>query len=142
MRRNLQENGVVRGRICVENSPKWLSMKMLWRWGAGCSEACIDGGSLTRSCKICDGVSGTERSEFEEALVVDCKVSSFMLPTCGTGADSDLFIRDVIERNNDVSQTMAIIKDCSLKIEDILPYFPDFVRIGEFKVHLDISLGM
>jgi len=29
---------------------------------------------------------------------------------------------------------MEILKETDLKIEDVLPFFPDFVKIGSFKV--------
>jgi hypothetical protein len=40
----------------------------------------------------------------------------------------------VIENGSPIATAMSLLKECDLKLEDILPYFPDFVRIGDFKV--------
>ena len=43
--------------------------------------------------------------------------------------------RHVVEKERDIEKAMSVLKDTEhLKIEDILPFFPDFVRIGDFKV--------
>ncbi|KAL7635941.1 UNVERIFIED_CONTAM: hypothetical protein RMT77_013758 [Armadillidium vulgare] len=40
----------------------------------------------------------------------------------------------VIEKEQDVARALEVLKECSLiKIEDILPFFPDFVTINQFK---------
>ena len=47
----------------------------------------------------------------------------------------------VITELNDIPQAMDILKECEvIHVEDILPYFPDFVRIGEFKDEICESL--
>jgi len=46
----------------------------------------------------------------------------------------------IIQTGNDMKAAMALIKDCNLKLEDILPYFPDFARIGDFKDEICASL--
>ena len=43
--------------------------------------------------------------------------------------------RHVVEEEKDVKRAMAFLHECDLlKIEDILPFFPDFVTIDHFKV--------
>ena len=39
----------------------------------------------------------------------------------------------VVTNENDIKQAMAFLQDCHglVKVEDILPFFPDFVTIGE-----------
>ncbi|EDV25490.1 uncharacterized protein TRIADDRAFT_55631 [Trichoplax adhaerens] len=52
-----------------------------------------------------------------------------------------LIARHVIEEKNDIKQAMDFLKDCDLlKIEDILPFFPDFVTIDHFKDAICSSL--
>ena len=41
----------------------------------------------------------------------------------------------MVQEKNDIKQAMEFLKECpSVKIEDILPFFPDFVTIDHFKV--------
>lgn len=47
----------------------------------------------------------------------------------------------VTENGKDISKAMSILKECDLlRLEDILPYFPDFVKIGDFKDEIIKSL--
>jgi len=40
----------------------------------------------------------------------------------------------VVKQNNDIEQAMRFLEECKfIKIEDILPFFPDFVTIDHFK---------
>ena len=43
--------------------------------------------------------------------------------------------RYVVQDKNDIKQAMAFLRECDglVKIEDILPFFPDFVTIDHFK---------
>ena len=43
----------------------------------------------------------------------------------------------VVTNENDIKQAMAFLQDCHglVKVEDILPFFPDFVTIGENELH-------
>lgn len=46
-----------------------------------------------------------------------------------------------MEQNNDMEQAMHFLEECSfIKIEDILPFFPDFVTIDHFKDAVCASL--
>lgn len=39
-----------------------------------------------------------------------------------------------MKQNNDIEQAMRFLEECKfIKIEDILPFFPDFVTIDHFK---------
>ena len=43
--------------------------------------------------------------------------------------------RHVVEEEKDIKRAMEFLHECDLlKIEDILPFFPDFVTIDHFKV--------
>jgi hypothetical protein len=53
-----------------------------------------------------------------------------------------LIARDVVAKN-DMHAAMRILarcSDCALRIEDLLPIFPDFVRIGDLKAEICTSL--
>lgn len=54
-----------------------------------------------------------------------------------------LFIsaQHVVEQQNDIAQAMKFLEQCDLiKIEDILPFFPDFTTIDHFKDAICSSL--
>jgi hypothetical protein len=43
--------------------------------------------------------------------------------------------RYVVETEKDMKKATELLSECSLlKIEDILPFFPDFITIDDFKV--------
>jgi len=50
--------------------------------------------------------------------------------------------RHVVEKERDVQHAMTFLQDCAplLKIEDVLPFFPDFVTIDRFKSAICASL--
>eukprot|EP01132_Coremiostelium_polycephalum_P007999 gene7999-9842_t len=49
--------------------------------------------------------------------------------------------RHVVEKDNNIKEAMEFLKHCPLlKIEDILPFFPDFTVIDDFKVEICKSL--
>lgn len=49
----------------------------------------------------------------------------------------------VMESERNVQKAMEVLKDCKqLKIEDILPFFPDFVVIDPFQEHIQQSLEL
>jgi len=46
-----------------------------------------------------------------------------------------LTARHVVEKEKDVKRAMEFLRESDLlKIEDILPFFPDFITIDHFKV--------
>ena len=49
--------------------------------------------------------------------------------------------RHVVEEEKDIKRAMEFLHECDLlKIEDILPFFPDFVTIDHFKVRLIVAV--
>lgn len=47
----------------------------------------------------------------------------------------------MVKQNNDIEQAMHFLEECKfIKIEDILPFFPDFVTIDHFKDAVCLSL--
>lgn len=49
--------------------------------------------------------------------------------------------RHVVEKENDIKKAMAFLKECDLlKIEDVLPFFSDFVLIDDFKDEICMAL--
>jgi len=53
-----------------------------------------------------------------------------------------LIARHVIAHESDISKAMSILKSCDgVQLEQILPFFPDFVRIGDFKDEIARSLS-
>jgi len=51
-----------------------------------------------------------------------------------------LVARSVIEKGENVGKAMAILKECGLKFEDVLPFFPERTKIGDFKDEVIQSL--
>ncbi|XP_067928521.1 vacuolar protein sorting-associated protein 18 homolog [Watersipora subatra] len=50
--------------------------------------------------------------------------------------------RHVVEKQQNIDDAMKVLKECDLlKIEDILPFFPDFVTIDKFKEAITKSLA-
>jgi hypothetical protein len=48
-----------------------------------------------------------------------------------------------MENEHNVQKAMEVLKDYpELKIEDILPFFPDFVQIDPFQEHIQHSLEL
>lgn len=44
--------------------------------------------------------------------------------------------KHVVKEKNDIKRAMEFLQECDLiQIEDILPFFPDFVTIDHFKVN-------
>ena len=53
-----------------------------------------------------------------------------------------LIAKRIISTHSDsISTAMALLQDCGrLSLEDLLPFFPDFVQIGELKTEIARSL--
>jgi hypothetical protein len=43
-----------------------------------------------------------------------------------------LIARHVINKEKDIARAMEILKECDVQLEQILPFFPDFVKIGQW----------
>lgn len=49
--------------------------------------------------------------------------------------------KHIVQENKDIKSALEFLKQSNLlKIEDILPFFPDFVLIDDFKVKANIIL--
>eukprot|EP01126_Amoeba_proteus_P054890 TRINITY_DN6774_c1_g1_i1.p1 TRINITY_DN6774_c1_g1~~TRINITY_DN6774_c1_g1_i1.p1 ORF type:complete len:516 (-),score=121.32 TRINITY_DN6774_c1_g1_i1:353-1732(-) len=52
-----------------------------------------------------------------------------------------MIARHVVEKEKQIQKATAFLKDCTfLKIEDILPFFPDFIMIDDFKEEICASI--
>ena len=71
---------------------------------------------------------------------ISCLILFLVHDTLSLSQISDLLInlfaaRHVVSEKQDVKRAMEFLHECDLlKIEDILPFFPDFVTIDHFKV--------
>jgi len=67
------------------------------------------------------------------AVVTMCQQ---LLQCVSTSVSTGVFAaRHVVEKEKDIKRAMEFQRECDLlKIEDILPFFPDFVTIDHFKV--------
>lgn len=49
--------------------------------------------------------------------------------------------KHVVQDNKDIKTALEFLKQSNLlKIEDILPFFPDFVLINDFKVYISVCM--
>lgn len=87
---------------------------------------------------------------YEEAVDLALKVNVDLAKTCADlpSDDEELkkklwlkIARHVVQEEKDVKKAMVCLSSCNLlKIEDILPFFPDFVTIDHFKEAICSSL--
>ncbi|XP_070564875.1 vacuolar protein sorting-associated protein 18 homolog isoform X2 [Ptychodera flava] len=87
---------------------------------------------------------------YEEAVDLALKVDVELAKSNANRPDDDdelrkklwlRIARHVVEEEKDVSRAMKFLHECDLlKIEDILPFFPDFVTIDHFKDAICTSL--
>ncbi|KAG8011196.1 Vacuolar protein sorting-associated protein 18-like protein [Nibea albiflora] len=81
---------------------------------------------------------------YEEAVDVDLAKSCADLPEDDEELRKKLWLkiaRHVVQEEKDVKKAMNCLSSCNLlKIEDILPFFPDFVTIDHFKEAICSSL--
>lgn len=76
--------------------------------------------------------------ELAKSVVAKAQAESDLSPSAHVGLDDHqrkrlwiLIARHVIEHEQDISKAMKILKECDVRLEEILPFFPDFVRIGQ-----------
>ncbi|VEN49877.1 unnamed protein product [Callosobruchus maculatus] len=103
--------------------------------------------NLTEACVQLSGLLGLWESAVDLAITVDLELAKKM---ANMSPESDLELRKklwlkiaqhVVSKKNDIEQAMEFLKQCDLiKIEDILPFFPDFVTIDHFKEAICNSL--
>ncbi|XP_053140605.1 vacuolar protein sorting-associated protein 18 homolog isoform X1 [Hemicordylus capensis] len=87
---------------------------------------------------------------YEEAVDLALQVDVDMAKSCADLPDEDeelrkklwlKIARHVVQEEKDVKKAMACLSSCNLlKIEDVLPFFPDFVTIDHFKEAICNSL--
>ncbi|KAJ8923177.1 hypothetical protein NQ315_001731 [Exocentrus adspersus] len=96
--------------------------------------------NLTEACVQLSGLLGLWEASVDLALTVNLELAKKM---ANMSPDSDLELRkklwlkiaqNVVSGKDDIQQAMTFLKQCDLiKIEDILPFFSDFVTIDHFK---------
>lgn len=111
--------------------------------------------SKTRACVAIYTAMDLYEEAVKLALDVDLELAKKVVSVSERTADEQerkrlwlIIGRHVIQGRNgtgaggqaDIGMAMDILKESQLKLEDILPYFPDFVQIGEFKSEICKSL--
>jgi vacuolar protein sorting-associated protein 18 len=98
-----------------------------------------------RACIYIYSAMGLYQDAVEKALQVDVKIAKEM----ATMPEDDetrkklwtLIAKHTIDAGGEIKEAMAILKESGqLQIEDILPFFPDFVQINDFKKEICESL--
>lgn len=99
-----------------------------------------------RACIYIYSAMGLYQDAVEKALQVDVKIAKEM---ANMPADDEtrkklwtLIAKHTIDAGGEIKEAMGILKESGglLKIEDILPFFPDFVLINDFKKEICESL--
>ena len=85
------------------------------------------------------------------ALEIDLELAKRVVATAAedeSGVDEGqikrlwiLIARHVIQHEQDIGKAMGILKACDVQLEEILPFFSDFVKIGDFKEEISKSLA-
>ncbi|XP_054289696.1 vacuolar protein sorting-associated protein 18 homolog isoform X1 [Macrosteles quadrilineatus] len=94
---------------------------------------------LTQACVQLSALLGLWQSAVDLALSisVDLAKQTASMPTGDDELTKKLWLKiaqHVVSKDNDIQQAMQFLKECDLiKIEDILPFFSDFVTIDHFK---------
>jgi hypothetical protein len=98
-----------------------------------------------RACIYIYSAMGLFQEAVEKALQVDVKIAKEManMPEDGDLKKTlwTLIAKHTIDAGGDIKEAMGILKESNvLLIEDILPFFPDFVVINDFKKEICESL--
>ena len=103
---------------------------------------CVEAG-LAREAVQVYSVLGQHERAVELALSIDTSLAASLAAGHQTSAplSEDLsrklwlmVAKHVVQEKNDIKQAMEFLQECnSVKIEDIIPFFPDFVTIDHFK---------
>jgi hypothetical protein len=123
-------------RLCTERSSKHLNEACVYLYKMmGWYEEAVDL-ALTVNVDLARDVANSVNTDFNLSL---------------NGNQSDelkkmlwlRIARHVIEKENDVNKAMEFLHDLNetIVIEDVLPYFPDFVTIDQFKDAIRSSLA-
>ena len=99
-----------------------------------------------RACVAIYSTMGLYEEAVDLALKVDLKLArqNADMPAYDQELRKKLWLRiarHVVEDERNVKKAMAVLQECELlKIEDILPFFPDFVTIDHFQADICKSL--
>lgn len=102
--------------------------------------------NLTEACVQLSALLGLWESAVDLALTVDIKLAkqTANLPQNDPDLRKKLWLKiakHVVREKDDIQQAMQFLQECELlKIEDILPFFSDFVTIDHFKDAICTSL--
>jgi hypothetical protein len=102
---------------------------------------------LTRACVLIYAAMGLYEESVDHALLVDVELARQIAGSKLRDEEMQkkLWLKvaqHVIRKENDIAKAMKFLTDCSiLKIEDILPFFPDFATIDHFKDAICTSLS-
>ncbi|XP_050541562.1 vacuolar protein sorting-associated protein 18 homolog [Daktulosphaira vitifoliae] len=102
--------------------------------------------NLLEACVQLSIVLGLWEAAVDLALLinVDLAKSTASLPNNNQELSKKLWLKiaqHVVRKKNDIAQAMKFLEECKfIKIEDILPFFPDFVTIDHFKDAVCLSL--
>ncbi|PRP82641.1 hypothetical protein PROFUN_09752 [Planoprotostelium fungivorum] len=100
----------------------------------------------TKPCVLLYSAMGQYEEAVDLALEVDLNLAkeNANKPEEDEGLRKKLWLkiaRFVVEQKKDIQGAMELLNECDLlKIEDILPFFPDFTRIDQFKNEICSSL--
>uniref|UniRef100_A0A1B6D9S6 Vacuolar protein sorting-associated protein 18 homolog n=1 Tax=Clastoptera arizonana TaxID=38151 RepID=A0A1B6D9S6_9HEMI len=101
---------------------------------------------LKKACVQLSALLGLWEAAVDLALTIDVPLAKQI--ACMPQADDELtkklwlkIAQHVVSEKNDIKQAMEFLQECDLiKIEDILPFFSDFVTIDHFKDAICTSL--
>ena len=99
---------------------------------------CVEAG-LVREAVHLYSVLGQHEQALELALTLDVDLAAEVAAKRNLPEDQSkklwlMVAKHVVQEKNDIKQAMEFLNQCpSVKIEDILPFFPDFVTIDHFK---------
>ncbi|KAJ3625065.1 hypothetical protein MTP99_018635 [Tenebrio molitor] len=108
---------------------------------------CQDNADLKEACVQLSGLLGLWESAVDLALTINLKLAkqlADMPPEEDVELRKKLWLKiaqHVVSGKNDIQQAMEFLQQCDLiRIEDILPFFSDFVTIDHFKEAICNSL--
>lgn len=99
-----------------------------------------------QACVLLYRIMGLYQPAVEMALKVDAALArqTADMPEDNEELRKKLWLRiarHVVEKERDIQRAMCVLNDCKLlKIEDVLPFFPDFTTIDLFKDAISQSL--
>lgn len=110
---------------------------------------------LNEACVYLYRMLGWYEESVDLALQINVDLAREIANSVGSDLSTDLYLdelkkvlwlriaRQVIEKENDVNKAMEFLRDLNdtIGIEDVLPYFPDFVTIDQFKDAIRGSLA-